>query len=334
MFLGLWAGARHQGIVRSYIRFVALFLVVYTPLYVLFFHRMTFSLSGFLPGTNMDVLGSPGTGSWVLLGLLSYEPQLAQWWLPIVVLVCLIVANEARADWLGFVVALVVWGCLRKRMGRVLAVVGAVATVLAIGFITDLRLPAIPGRGAEISARATVARLAGSVSTDMAEDIGGNAAEARFYYGTVYWREHWWAAIRDEVSKNSESLLFGLGYGFPLDSLGGPSTTGVRSPHDIFYFTLAYSGAFGVAIFAWLEILIVRLLWRSYKLTGDVYGLSYFCYAILGAFFGNLLETPQGGIAIYMMLGLLLGPVCVVSIAEQRTAIPEWPSHQQEMMTS
>lgn len=334
MFLGLWAGARHPGIVRSYIRFVTLFLVVYTPLYVLFFHKLTISLSGILPGTNMDLLGSPGTGSWALLGLLSYESRLGQWWLPIVVLICLMVANEERADWLGFAVALGVWGFLRKRMGRVMAIVCAVATILAVGFLTDLRLPPIPGRGGEISARATVARLAGSISTDMAEDMGGDAADARFYYGTVYWRKHWWAGIRDEVSRNSENLVFGLGYGFPLDKLGGPTTTDVRSPHDIFYFALAYSGALGVAIFFWLEISIIRLLWRSYKLTGDVYGLSYFCYAILGAFFGNRLETPQGGIAVYLLLGLVLGPVCVVYRAEERRTVPEWSSHQQEIMTS
>jgi hypothetical protein len=179
-----------------------------------------------------------------------------------------------------------------------------------------------------------VARLAGAISTDLAEQVGGDAADARFYYGTVYWREHWWESIRNEISQNSQNVLFGLGYGFPLDTLGGPTTTGTRSPHNIFYFALAYSGAIGVAIFFWLEISVIRLLWRSYKLTGDVYGLSYFCYAILGAFFGNLLETPQGGIAIYLMLGLLLGPVCVVSRAEQRTAIAEWSYDQQETVPS
>jgi hypothetical protein len=222
VFLGIWVGTRHPGIVRRYIRFVAWFMVIYTPLYILFFSKLNISLTGILPGSNLVLLGSPGTGSGTLLGLLAYEPNLARFWLPIVVLTCWTIANQERADWLGLGVALMVWGVLAKKMNRVYAFAGFGLAVLLIAFLVDFRLPAIPGRGGEISARETVARMAASISPDMAETVGGSSANARFYYGTVYWRTRWWAAIRDEVSKESKTMIFGMGYGYPLGRLAGP----------------------------------------------------------------------------------------------------------------
>ena len=51
-----------------------------------------------------------------------------------------------------------------------------------------------------------------------------------------------------------------MGYGYPLAKLAGRDVEkeGTRSPHSIFYFTLAYSGIVGFAIFAWLEISVIH----------------------------------------------------------------------------
>ena len=48
---------------------------------------------------------------------------------------------------------------------------------------------------------------------------------------------------------------FGLGYGYPLAKLAsrGIEEEGTRSPHNIIYFTLGYSGIVGVAIFCWFR---------------------------------------------------------------------------------
>jgi hypothetical protein len=174
----------------------------------------------------------------------------------------------------------------------------------------DLKLPAIPGRGGELSARGTISRLAGSISPELAEEAGGDRGDAAFYYGTVYWRKRWWAAIREEVFKDPRTVIFGFGYGYPLARLAGEGTLaqGTRSPHSIFYFTLAYSGAIGVGIFFWLEFTLARLLYRVYKVTGQIYGLAYFVYQFVGAFFGNFLETPSG-IVFYTTVGLCIGPM-------------------------
>jgi hypothetical protein len=311
LFLGIWVGYRHPGTVRKYIRFMAWLTLIYAPIYFLFLNKLKFTLTGILPGTGLDVLATAGSGTVPLLGLLTMEPYLATFWLPIVVLVCLTIANQERADWLGLGVCLLVWGKLSGKMGRLLAILGCIAGVLVIAALVDLKLPPIPGRGGELSARGTIARMAGAISPELSADAGGGAANARFYYGTVYWREHWWAAIRNEVSRDPKTMAFGLGYGYPLARLAGREVEkeGTRSPHSVFYFTYAYSGLVGFAIFAWLAVRLLLLLWQTYKVTGVSFGLIYFLYSLIGAFFGNLIETPQAAIPLYLVLGLLIGPM-------------------------
>jgi hypothetical protein len=214
------------------------------------------------------------------------------------------------------------WGKLTGKLGRVFGILGCIVAVLLIAALMDLKLPPIPGRGGELSARGTIARMAGAISPEMAANIGGDRANAKFYYGTVYWREHWWAAIRSEVFKQNRTAIFGMGYGYPLGRLAGKEVEkeGTRSPHSVFYFTLSYSGFVGVAIFAWLEVSIFLLLWRAYKVTGETFGLVYFVYTIMGAFFGNLLEAPQMAIPFYLLLGMFLGPLLLQEDVVRRPA--------------
>src|SRR6185437_5291688 len=145
---------------------------------------------------------------------------------------------------------------------------------------------------------------------DLAADAGGGR-DAQFYYGTVHWREHWWAAIRSEVFKDTKTEIFGLGYGYPLAHLAGREVElqGTRSPHSIYYFTLAYSGFVGVAIFFWLEICVLWLLWRVYKVSGETFGFIICIYTLVGSFFGNVLETPAASIPFYLLLGMAMAPI-------------------------
>ena len=310
VFLGIHVAGKHPGIARAYIRYSAWFAVVYAPLYFLFFNKLHISLSGLLPGNDMNVLTNSGTGSATILGLLAYEPNLIKFWLPLLVLTCLTIANQERSDWLGLFLSLLIWGFLEKKIRRVLGIAGLITAVLVIAALLDLKLPAIPGRGGELSARGTVARMAGAISPDAAAAVGGGRADARFYYGTVYWRKHWWAAIRSEVSRTYGTEIFGMGYGYPLAHLASRDVEkqGTRSPHNILYFCLAYSGLMGVVIFIGLESCMFHILWRVYKLTGQTFGLVFFTYQIVQALFGNSIETPQVGIFVYLFVGLTIAP--------------------------
>jgi hypothetical protein len=311
LFLGIWVGIRHPGTIRKYIRFLAWWMVIYTPIYFIFLRNVHVTLTGILPGTGLELVSNPGSGTLPLMGLLTLEPYLAQFWLPIVVLVLLTIANQERSDWLGLGVILVLWGKLSGRLGRVFAIIGCIFGALLIASLIDLKLPPLPGRGGELSARGTIARMAGSISPEMATAVGVDAATANFDYGTVYWRKHWWAAIRNEVSKDNKSLIFGLGYGYPLGKLASRDVEkeGTRSPHSVFYFTLAYSGILGFAIFVWLEISILWLLWQVYKVSGQTFGLMFAIYTLIGAFFGNVLETPQAAIPFYLLCGISMAPM-------------------------
>jgi hypothetical protein len=309
LFLGIWVGLRHPSLVRKYTRYMAWYVTAYAPLYFLFLHKLgtawTRSDSGYVP------FGSPGSGSVTLLGLLMYEPALVEFLLPILVLICLTIVNQERADWLGVGVALMVWSKLSRRMGRVFSMFFIFTAILLIAALIDFKLPPLAGRGGELSARGTLGRIAGSFSPEMAADVSGSRSDAQMYYGTVYWRKHWWAAIREEVSKDPLTLSFGLGYGYPLAKLSGDGEAvhdGVRSPHSIFYFALAYSGVTGVVIFFWFQICLIRLLYRVCRVTGQMFGMAYFLYSFVGAFLGNFLETP-GAITFYLLLGLCIGPM-------------------------
>jgi hypothetical protein len=311
LFLGIWVGMRHPGTIRKYIRFLAWWMVIYTPIYFIFLQNVHVSLTGILPGSGLELVSNPGSGTLPLLGLLTLEPFLAGFWLPIVVLILLTIANQERSDWLGLGVVLIIWGKLSGKLGRIFGIIGCTFGLLLIASLIDLKLPPLPGRGGELSARGTIARMAGSISPEMASEFGVDAATARFDYGTVYWRKHWWAGIRNEVFKEYKTMIFGLGYGYPLAKLASREVeeAGTRSPHSVFYFSLGYSGFVGFGIFCYLQISLLLLLWRVYKESGETFGLLFAIYALIGAFFGNVLETPQAAIPYYLLCGLAMAPL-------------------------
>jgi hypothetical protein len=306
VFLGIWAGTRRPDLMRGFIRFFAWFNAIYAPIYLLFLRRVNIVV----PGTDYDVLGQPGSGSGVLLGLLCFESNLASFWFPIAVCAFLTIAAQVRADWLGFGIALAIWGMLTRKLGRVFLIAGVLFALLLIGFIADIRLPALPGRGGEISTRETLGRALSGVDAELAEEYTSNF---KSYAGTVYWRQTWWNGIREAVFEHYHTLIFGLGYGYPLKNLGTPelrrANSSITSPHNIFYFALGYSGCIGALLFYSLQASILSLLWRTYKETSQPFGLVFYVAILVGAHFGNFLEAPQTAIPTYIMTGWCIGPL-------------------------
>jgi hypothetical protein len=83
----------------------------------------------------------------------------------------------------------------------------------------------------------------------------------------------------------------------------------IRTPHSIFFFALGYSGWIGVILFYSLQVSILVMLWRVYKLTGQSYGLAIWISTLTASFFGNSFESPMGSIPSYIGIGLIIGPV-------------------------
>jgi hypothetical protein len=154
-----------------------------------------------------------------------------------------------------------------------------------------------------------VARGLAAVSPDLARDVTGSD-DVSFYAGTITWRKNWWKAIWQNSNENYTNFLVGPGYGFVLKNLVNylKQNGDVRTPHNIFYYALGYSGWIGVVIFFTLQIACALMLWRTYRLTGQAYGLALWAATLIAAFFGNVMETPSGAIPLYLTIGLIVGP--------------------------
>jgi hypothetical protein len=297
VFLGIWAGTRRPDLVLKYVKFLAWFHAIITPLYFVVFRN----------ATDVGWFPRPNSGSIVLLGLFCFEQRLARYWFPIAVCSFDTIANQIRADWLGLVIVLVIWGVATKKIGRIFTIAGVLTALMVVGFVADVRLPPIPGRGGELSARDTIGRAASGIDPEFAKEYSTNAGT---YAGTIKWRENWWKAIREKVSEKYSTVVFGMGYGYPIADLV-PYLKGfdIRTPHSMFYFNLAYGGAVGVALFFFLEASLLVVLWRVYKHTGQIFGFTMLSYFLVGSFFGNFFESPQSSAPTYLLVGMCIGPL-------------------------
>jgi hypothetical protein len=219
-------------------------------------------------------------------------------------------------------VATVIWGVLSKKLTRVAMIGVGIAGVLAVGALLDVNLPSPGERGGAISSSEIVARGLAAVSPDLARNVTGSD-NVNFYSGTITWRKNWWHAIWANSQENYSNLLIGPGYGFSLKNLVNylNNATDLRTPHNVFYYALGYSGWIGVLIFFSLQGACGVLLWRTYRLTGQAWGLAVWASGLTAAFFGNVMETPAGAIPFYLTMGLFVGPSLAALGAPAREAL-------------
>jgi len=190
-------------------------------------------------------------------------------------------------------------------MGRVVAGVSAVAALLIIGFITDFQMPAPSTRGGQISTRDIIGRVISPVDPELAAEYSETAKTTA---GTAEWRIVWWRAIWNTIHDSTETALIGEGYGYPLADLVGYSERDIRTPHNVFFYALAYGGWIGVVLFFALQATVAHLLWLGSKFSGTPCGLAIWALFFCGAFFGNAFETPFGAIPLYLISGLAAAP--------------------------
>ncbi len=132
----------------------------------------------------------------------------------------------------------------------------------------------------------------------------------------VGWRLNFWAIIWRQVTDNLGSMLFGLGYGFPLiDFLGGQGQI-VREPHNSYFSILGRTGFVGLFLFAWGHILLIRVWSRAFNLCRRVgYRLGQDRLLLLMVFFvliwvltmtEGAFESPYLTIPYYFFWGIVL----------------------------
>jgi hypothetical protein len=320
LFLGLWLGKRYPGLLLKFVQVFAICFCIYAPLYFLFLDNVFILMPG---SDGVSVFGQANGGGFILLSLLCLDPKPSRWWPAMVVAASCLLAIQVRSEWLGTAVATMIWGVLSRKMTRVALIAAGICAVLAVGALVDVNLPSPGERGGKISTSEIVARGLAAVSPDLARNLTGSS-NVSYYQGTITWRKNWWKAIWANSQENYTNLLVGPGYGFLLKNLVNylGMDADIRTPHNVFYYALGYSGWIGVGIFFSLQAGCAVLLWRTYKVTGQAWGLAIWAAGLTAAFFGNVMETPAGAIPFYLSIGLFVGPYLSALGSPARQALP------------
>jgi hypothetical protein len=213
LFLGLWLGVQQPTFLPRIIRLLAWCIGLYGTLYILILHRVPWTI----PGTNgVPLFSGPGGAGLVLLGLLAFERDLIRVWPLLLLNGFVMLGLQVRAEWLGLLVGLLIWGWMSGHLYRL--AIGCMAIVFILGamYVGDVHLPSPRGRSAGISVQEIVGRGLAPLDPESAIRYS-NRAEG--YAGTVSWRTTWWQAIWQMVHEQPWRMLIGYGYGFPLGDL-------------------------------------------------------------------------------------------------------------------
>jgi hypothetical protein len=305
-FVGAWLGSENPGLLRKVLRVLAWSNGVYGLLYIVILNRIPLGV----PGTaDVPLFGQPAGSAIVILGLICVERDLTRVWHLLLMNLLVMLGLQVRAEFLGFLLGVMLWSAMTRRFDRVFVGFAAVAAVMIAGLLTDFRMPAPGTRGGEISTREIVARVVAPANEELAAEYSDNAKSLA---GTATWRLNWWSKIWDDVHQGTFTAMFGEGYGFPIADLVGYRERDLRTPHSVFFYALAYGGWIGVAIFFTLQFTLGMTLWRSWKISGVTFGPVLWLTFLSGAFFGNAFETPFGAIPFYLLTGLGAAPLCAV----------------------
>jgi hypothetical protein len=318
-FVGLWAAVTYRNLVRQTILFSAWASCFYALVYFLFLRNINI----LIPGSNIPAFLAPG-GGLILLGITYFDnKEIRQLWFPIVGNLFIILAGQVRAGWLSMGAALVLQSVLTGKIRRLVSTVGLVTALLAIGFITDVSIPSPAGRGLNfVSSREIVARAVGALDRDAAVEISRKNGD--FYAGTVSWRQRWWNVIWSSAHTDAETALLGHGYGYPLSQLV-PYLKGldIRTPHNIFFYALGYTGWIGVVLFFTFQGMVAATMFRVWQVNGQPFGIVFWLAAVIGAFFGDFFEAPQGAIPFYLTIGMVAADLVSPRVPSEQTVIPE-----------
>lgn len=295
LFIGFWVGSRNPNWLSSFIPLLAWCNGLYGLLYIFLLQNSLYTIPW---APEVRLFGQPAASALVVISLLTFSGRISRVWHLIVLNILVMLAIQVRAEWLSLLVGLAIWIFLGRRFGRAAAIViGTILVLIAI----DLLPFEVIGRTSPLSTAHIVARLIAPFSPEGAAQLipGGG-----WHAGSVAWRVQWWGEIWDAVHRQETTALFGFGYGYILSDLSGLILEDIRSPHNIFFYVLAYSGWIGVIIFIAFELSIFLVLFKQYCVTGEYWGIIVWAMYLSKSFFGNVLETPFGAIPFYFLIGI------------------------------
>ncbi|MBE3550735.1 MAG: hypothetical protein IMX03_05905 [Brockia lithotrophica] len=300
IFLGLEVGLRYTSLLRKIILLFAWFNGIYGILYIFVLNKLDI----FLPwASDVSLFGQPTHSFVAIIGILVFESRIHHIWLPFLLNFFVLLGIQARGEWLALIISLIVWAIIKGRLRSLVMFIISFLLLVSVLYIADLRIPAPLQRGGEISVQGVVARFVAPFNPELAVALVGESAYS--FAGTVTgWRIPWWVEIWQAVNADLATSLLGFSYGYPLWNLSPANPEGVRTPHNIFFYTLGYTGWLGVLLFLLFLFSLIRSLYRAslYDPNGE---LSFIVSlgSSSSAIFGNYFETPYGAIPFYLLAG-------------------------------
>jgi O-antigen ligase len=305
---GMWMGVRDPKIFSKLVWALAWGNATYGILYAIVLNKLSITVPG-NPGAPLFDLGLTNAAM-AILGLVVYHRR-SKWLIPLILLnVAVLFGHQIRAEWLALIVSLVIYCVLTRQYRRLVAGLGVVLVFATVITIINVKIPGPSDRGGAVRPTDVIGRAVGSVDPELASQFT-SAERVQGANGTAQFRQEWWSGIWHSATSDPTFLLFGHGYGFNLQTLAPPGNvdTTVRSPHNIVFYSIGYTGFVGVALMALLFYAIARQLWTVYKRTGNPVGLALMALMITASQFEPFLESPFGAAACYLTLGMCLAPL-------------------------
>ncbi len=303
-FLGLWAGIQQKDFLPKVLRSAAWANGIYGLCFVLFLSRIPLLFPGVSSGVDpVSVFGQPSFSGPILLGLLSFGRDIRRIWLLLLLNAGVLLGMLIRAEWLAFAVGLAVWAWATGKVKQAAICASFIFLLLGVMYVTNFRYEGPETRGRTISAKDVVGQVIAPFNPAAAAGYTSDLYNAELSEGTTIFRLLYWTGVWSSVHQSVGHALMGHGYGFPLGDVVPYLHLEVRTPHNLFFYALGYSGWIGVAAFALFLAELFRVLLKVYQQTGQPFGLvlwvSIFTFAVFTPFF----ETPQGAIPFYLLAG-------------------------------
>jgi hypothetical protein len=303
---GIYLGHRHPQVLPRWLHALAWCNGLYGLAYICVLSPLGLGGSVERPH-EIPWFGQPGACAAVMLGLLCWPRHWSRSLPPMALNLVVLLGMQRRAEWLSIMAGVALWTYLTNRVGRALSILAALAVLLVVGLVTDVKLPSPKTRGGQLSARDLVARALAPLNEEAAAEL---SRDADFYAATASWRSDWWNEIWIRAHSMPRLAFVGAGYHdalwklHPEDLRDNP----VRTPHGILFFILGYTGWVGMIVFVGLQFSLARLLWDSYRASGKPFGICYWLLVIVWSVFDTFLETPYDGIPTYLLLGIAAAP--------------------------
>jgi hypothetical protein len=315
-FLGLSAGLMRPDLLPKLLRGFAWFNGLYGVLYIFVLNQIDW----FVPGVSdeiarVPIFGQPIYSFVALLGLIVYEKDLWRSAHLLGLNLFVMLGMQFRTEWFAFAVGIITWLLVSGQGKRLLQATAIFVAVFCLMYITNFSVPGPEGRGGgdisirQLTDRAIAPFRADTSNANVAAGIGADSQESTFV-----WRTVWWLMIWNAVHSNTNTTVWGLGYGYPLGDLA-PYLAGefIRTPHNVFFYALGYTGWIGVVLFFLFEAEILRLLWQVNRKTRDPFGVPFWASMMAYGMFFPLGETPYGAIPFYLIVGWIAAPVLLES---------------------